>query len=196
MREDFAGFFRKQLTQMVVRQAAVVTTVSGDLTHAMKNHGLHNSDYRVIHNVVDSVFFEVAAKRPLEGKSSRKEFVHVSCFTDAHKNISGLLRVVKKLADSRNDFHFTLVGEGEDLNKMKAYAQTLAIPENMILFTGLLEGKSLPDFWKGKCWHKPWQKLMLSSSLVIMKTCRWSSMKVLCWEFPFFQPMWEVLPKW
>jgi glycosyltransferase involved in cell wall biosynthesis len=139
LREDFTGFFKKQLTRMVVRQAAVVTTVSNDLTRAMKNHKLFNPDYRVIHNVVDTAFFEVVSKQ----ETGRKELLHISCFTDVHKNISGLLRVVKKLADNRNDFHFTLVGEGEDLEKLMAYAGELKIPEQHFQFTGLLEGKTL-----------------------------------------------------
>jgi len=58
---------------MVVRQAAVVTTVSNDLTHAMKSYKLFNHDYRVIHNVVDEVFFEVAAEKPSKQETGRKE---------------------------------------------------------------------------------------------------------------------------
>ncbi len=144
-RNEFNGFFKKQLTRMVVKQAAVVTTVSQDLTRAMKDHKLLHHDYRVIHNVVDTVFFEVAAKKPSKQEAGRKEFVHVSCFTDAHKNISGLLRMIKELSGNRDDFHFTLVGEGEDLGKMKAYAHTLNIPDNTLAFTGLLEGKILAE---------------------------------------------------
>ena len=145
LREDFTGFFKKQLTRMVVRQATVVTTVSNDLTLAMTNHGLQNSNYRVIYNVVDTTFFEAAKKTSLRYETGRKELVHVSCFTDMHKNISGLLRVVKRLSEKRDDFHLTLVGEGEDLRKMKNYARTLAIPEKVLTFTGLLEGKILAE---------------------------------------------------
>ncbi len=144
-RKEFKGFFRKQLTRLVVRHAAIVTTVSEDLKRAMKSHKLLHPDYRVIHNVVDRVFFEVVAKKPSKQKVGRKEFVHVSCFTDVHKNISGLLRVIKKLSENRDDFHFMLVGEGEDLEKMKAYADKLDIPRKVLVFTGLLEGKTLAE---------------------------------------------------
>ena len=145
LRKEFKGFFRQQLTRLVVRQAAVVTTVSNNLTREMTNHGLQSSNYRVIHNVVDTTFFEAAKKTTLRSEPQRKELVHVSCFTDVHKNISGLLRVVKKLSEKRTDFHLTLVGEGEDLEKMKNYARTLAIPEKVLTFTGLLEGKILAE---------------------------------------------------
>jgi len=145
LRKEFSGFLRKWLTRLVVRKAAVITTVSNDLTRAMIKHGLQNSDYRVIHNVVDEAFFKVMAEPVSKQETSRKELVHVSCFTDAHKNISGLLRVIKNLTDKRNDFHFTLIGEGEDLEKMKTYARTLDIKEKTLTFTGLLEGKMLAE---------------------------------------------------
>jgi len=138
----FDGFIRKMLTKIVVKQAAVVTSVSQDLSLAMQQHGLSNPDYRVIPNVVAPVFFEVPLK---DTKGESKEFVHVSCFTDKHKNISGLLRVIKALAEQRNDFHFTLVGDGEDFEKMKAFAKGLKIPEKQLQFTGLLEGKVLAN---------------------------------------------------
>ncbi len=141
-RNEFRGFFRRGVTRAVVKNAAVVTTVSKDLMAAMQHHGLHHARYRVIYNVVDPLFFEAAAAG-IAHKRARKELVHVSCFTDAHKNISGLLRVVKKLSENRDDFHFTLVGEGEDLEKMKRYAGTLQIPEKVLTFTGLLEGTPL-----------------------------------------------------
>ncbi len=144
-RKEFKGFFRKQFTRLVVRNASVVTTVSDDLTRAMKSHKLFHPDYRVIYNVVDKAFFEVRQNVTDNTFSKQKELVHVSCFTDAHKNISGLLRVIKKLSEKRDDFHFTLVGEGEDLKKLKMYAKKLAIPEKELLFAGLLEGVALAE---------------------------------------------------
>jgi hypothetical protein len=43
----------------------------------------------------------------------------------------------------RKDFIFKLVGEGMDLEAMKKYAIELGIDKNMVVFTGLLEGKAL-----------------------------------------------------
>lgn len=142
LNNGFDGLFRKLLAKLVVKQAAVVTTVSQDLSFAMQQHGLNHPHYQVINNVVNPEFFEaiVPAK-----KGGSKEFVHVSCFTDKHKNISGLLRVVQTLAKQRNDFHFTLVGDGEDFEKMQNYACILKIPEKVITFSGLLVGKALAE---------------------------------------------------
>ena len=136
----FRNSLHRWVTRLVVRKSALVTTVSDDLTKAMKSHGLDQTNYKVIRNVVAPFFYDL----PVVDKMEKvKEFVHVSCFTDRHKNISGLLRVIAKLAEKRNDFHFSLVGEGEDLEQMKQYALELQIPEKSLTFTGLLEGKPL-----------------------------------------------------
>ncbi len=144
LRKEFRGFLRKTVTRKVVKNASVVTTVSEDLSAAMQRYGLRHPDYRVIYNVADKTFFE-APVPDFFRKGKPKELVHVSCFTDRHKNISGLLRVVKKLSENRDDFHFTLVGEGEDLDNLKAYSEKLEIPEKILTFTGLLEGRPLAE---------------------------------------------------
>lgn len=138
--QQFQGVLKKKATRMVVKRAAAVTAVSNDLIKAMQSHKLKNGNYRLIYNVVDPVFFDV----PFSGKDiAKKELVHVSCFTDEQKNISGLLRVVKSLSEKRSDFHFTFVGDGADFVSLKRKATDLNIPIQTITFTGLLEGKAL-----------------------------------------------------
>lgn len=140
--QRFKGLFRKWMTRMVVKRAALVTAVSMDLIKAMQGHGLKNKDYRLVDNVVDPVFFDM----PFSGRNTVvSEFVHVSCFTDEQKNISGLLRVVKSLSEKRSDFHFTFVGNGEDFEILRKEAVRLKIPVEQITFTGLLEGKPLTE---------------------------------------------------
>lgn len=138
----FKNSIHKRVTRWVVRKSALVTTVSEDMTWAMKNQGLQHRDYRVIRNVVAPFFYSLTLP---EHNSKEKELIHVSCFTDQQKNISGLLRVIARMAEQRDDFHFSLVGEGEDLEKMIQYAQELKIPEKRLEFKGLLEGKALAE---------------------------------------------------
>ena len=138
---DFKGFFRKWITRIVVKNASVVTTVTQNLANAMQSHGLKNPEYRVMANVVtdDFLIYEAVGDRLNE----KITFIHVSCFEDKSKNISGLLNVIKQLAEVRNDFVFKLVGEGMDLNSLKEYAGELKLDKETVIFTGLLEGKSL-----------------------------------------------------
>ncbi len=141
MTGNFKGGFRKWVTRLVVKNAAVVTTVTNNLAGAMQKHGLKNPNYRVLANVVTDDFLNFSIGR--HTKRNKTTLIHVSCFEDKSKNVSGLLRVIKSLALSRNDFFFKMVGEGMDFDSMKAYARKLGLDEKTIVFTGLLEGKQL-----------------------------------------------------
>ena len=138
---DFKGGLRKWATRVVVKNAAAVTTVTQNLANAMQSHGLKNANYRVLANVVTGDFLQYQP-----GKQHRRKkttFIHVSCFEDKSKNISGLLRAIKSLSLERNDFKFKLVGEGMDFEYLKKYARELGLGTMVLEFTGLLEGKDL-----------------------------------------------------
>ncbi|PLX11308.1 MAG: hypothetical protein C0598_08465 [Marinilabiliales bacterium] len=140
---NFTGILRKSISRLVVKNAAAVTTVTENLAQAMKSHKLKNENYRVLANVLSPDFLEHDPQS--NNKIEKHKIVHVSCFEDKSKNISGILRVIKKLGDSRSDFSFTLVGDGMDFERMKNYASEIKINPEILKFTGLLEGKSLVD---------------------------------------------------
>lgn len=138
----FNGVLRKWLTRMVVRNAYAVTTVTQNLSNAMKHHGLKNDNYQVLANVVDPVFFNTKASKHT---SDKKKLVHISCFEDKSKNISGLLRVIQKLSWQRNDFVLQLIGSGMDFVWLKQLSVELGLDGDSIQFSGLLEGSALAD---------------------------------------------------
>ena len=135
---NYKGFLRKLTTKTVVKKAAIITTPTQNLAQAMQKQGLRNR-YEILPNVINPVFFE---EYPVL-KNDKYRFVHVSCFEDRSKNVSGIIRVVKKLSKKRHDFVMTLIGEGMDLERMKDLAKSLEIPRETLVFTGLLEGESL-----------------------------------------------------
>ena len=138
---EFNGGFRKWITRLVVKNASVVTTVTQNLAKAMQNHRLKNPNYRVLANVVTDDFLNYTEKdKPGQEKTT---FIHVSCFEDKSKNISGLLHVILSLSKKRNDFIFKLVGEGMDFNFLKKYARDIGLNEETVVFMGLLEGNEL-----------------------------------------------------
>ena len=138
---SFTGGLRKAVTKLIVRNAAVVTTVTQNLANAMQKHGLKNKNYRVLANVVDDVFFnpETSSKK----ENEKKIITHVSCFEDKSKNVSGLLRVIQTLSEKRSDFIFRLIGDGMDFETLLNYSRELGLKESNINFTGLLEGRQL-----------------------------------------------------
>ena len=138
---SFNGFFRKKVTKLVVKYASFVTTVTDNLARAMQSHNLLNDNYIVLPNVVDNVFLDNTADE--RKKNNSAVIVHVSCFEDKSKNVSGLLRVIKKLSETRNDFIFSLVGDGMDMDWLRNYASELGLTDKQVVFTGLLEGSEL-----------------------------------------------------
>lgn len=138
----YKGFFRKLFTKIVVRKAGAVMPVTENLKEAMLMWGLKNKNYRIVPNVVDVDLFKPVEK----AKSSPvKTLVHLSCFSDQFKNISGILRVMKRLSEQRTDFHLKLIGDGEDFTKMVGYADQLGLTGKWVTFEGLKENEELVD---------------------------------------------------
>jgi glycosyltransferase involved in cell wall biosynthesis len=140
-RNEFGGILRKSLSRLVVKNAELVTTVTENLALAMQNHGLRNEHYVILPNVVDMDLF-LPEKHTSSGKI---RMIHISCFEDRSKNISGLLRVLSKLSEIRSDIECVLIGEGMDQKMLTDYAHTLGLYEPFLRFTGLLEGKKLAE---------------------------------------------------
>ena len=140
---DFSGFLRKTACKLVVRNAKTVTTVTENLATAMKNHGLKNDNYVVLPNVVNLDMFHINQKCT-DAINHVPTIIHISCFEDKSKNISGLLESLKIIDDKGIDFQCKLIGEGMDLDLMKEKAKNLQLI-NKVSFTGLLQGQALAD---------------------------------------------------
>jgi glycosyltransferase involved in cell wall biosynthesis len=134
---SYKGVLRKMLTGLVVKNASAVFPVSENLKKSMINFKLNNKNYRVINNTIDDCFLE---HKTIE-KRDFIRMVHISCFDDKAKNISGILRVVKKISAKRDNFELTLIGTGIDYKKMIDYANELNIASRHIAFIG----EKMPD---------------------------------------------------
>ena len=132
---DFSGLLRKKLTKTVVKHASAVTTVTDILAKAMQSHGLHNDNYSIVPNVVD-----INAFKPQPHHNEVPKIVHVSCFENKSKNITGLIDALQILEERNINFQFVFIGDGIDFSMIKDYVKKLKHQEN-IRFTGVLEGQ-------------------------------------------------------
>lgn len=136
---DFSGFLRKAATKIVVKNADTVTTVTENLAQAMQNHRLKNRNYVVLPNVVDVNLF-----KPKEKHNQKAKIIHVSCFEDKSKNISGLIDALSILESRNIEYQCVFIGEGIDFETMRSYAERKLDSAN-VKFTGLLQGCELAD---------------------------------------------------
>jgi glycosyltransferase involved in cell wall biosynthesis len=134
--DTYKGLLRKDITGHVVHFASAVIAVSLKLKEAMVAKNLKNSNYRVIPNPVDMDKFNIKEKTK-NIETAKKRIIHISCFEDKSKNISGFLNAIKKLSLKRNDFECFMIGDGPEWVQMKSLARDLELVKNFVYFPGL-----------------------------------------------------------
>ena len=137
---SYSGTFRKMMTQRVVKSASAMIAVLETLKKSMQNLHLENRNFLVVPNPVDTTLFTLGA---LTKSIKIKRFIHISCFEDRPKNISGFLNAVKNLTQKRSDFECFLIGDGPEFNLWKSRAEELELLDKVVFFTGLKEHTDL-----------------------------------------------------
>ncbi len=132
---QFKGWFRKLAAKLVLKQSEALICVSDCLLQAMKNNGLTHPKSHIVPNVVDTDLFQ-----PLQNKPSSDfiHLVHISCFDEKSKNISGLLRALKMLCQASPPFRLHLIGDGTDKKTLEEMAEKIGFETGVVNFHGLL----------------------------------------------------------
>lgn len=137
---------KRKLYKLIAEEAEIVMTVSDRHAQAMKDCGIKAKRWGRIHNVVDDFFFEPSDSLNLRQPSNKKTLLHVSCFDERAKNVKGLLRAAKMLSEKRQDWQLVLVGTGIDYQEVHDYAESLKIPDGLLLWTGELTPREVADW--------------------------------------------------
>lgn len=130
------------IMRYVVKNAKAVITVSCDLANGMKRYNLANNNYKVVYNSVNTELFSEGDKsvsHPI------KELLYVVEFNEFHKNTKGLLEVIAKLSQKRNDFILRIIGYGKDELFLHGVAESLNIKDKIVFFEGKKTGQELAD---------------------------------------------------
>lgn len=138
----YHGWLRKKITSLVGKRASAIMPVTENLRDAMIGCGIRNDNYIIIPNVVNMNMFRIQDDKSREGK---KRIVHVSCFDDQQKNITGILRVIKRLSQERDDFICDMIGDGIDYQGILRYASELGLDREQVIFHGLKENFELAE---------------------------------------------------
>ncbi|MCW3082674.1 MAG: glycosyltransferase family 4 protein [Bacteroidetes bacterium] len=124
------GGLQKWISKKIVSNAACVTPVSKNLRDAMISKGLPGN-YEIVYNVVDTHLFSP----PVKTVPQKVKLLHISTLDDPHKNISGMLRAIAKLAAQRTDFECWFIGDGDTAPHIQT-AKELGIYGTFAFFDG------------------------------------------------------------
>jgi glycosyltransferase involved in cell wall biosynthesis len=137
------SLLQSRLSKIIAHNASCITPVSKDLQDAMISLGF-KSYYKIIYNVVNtSLFF------PSQDKFAHRKIklLHISTLDDAHKNISGMLRVTAELAKQRQDFEFWFIGDGDTSVHINT-AKELGIYNTFAFFDGTKTTKEVAELMR------------------------------------------------
>jgi glycosyltransferase involved in cell wall biosynthesis len=140
--EHWTAFLKNDTTQLsgiekyyikkIANQAEIICPVSEDLKINMEKFGIKNT-FKVIPNIVNTKLFK--PQLYINSIEHKFKILHISNLKDEHKNITDILKTIKKLHQTRNDFFLTIAGNG-DIEKYKKLAFKLNIPDKLINFEG------------------------------------------------------------
>ena len=98
------NIIQKTITKKITKESTFILPISKDLGKSMKKQGF-KGNYEHVPNVVDTYKFI-----PTNNKEEVFTIVHISNMIDEYKNISGIIRVVKKLESKIDLFKIKLIG--------------------------------------------------------------------------------------
>ena len=130
------SFFQKFISSIIVKKASFICPVSNDLKESMQSLGF-SGNYVRVPNVVNTKLFY-----PQEKNSSIFTITHVSNMVNKHKNIEGIINVIKKLEGKIDNFKFKLIGENSEI--YIKYAKKINLNLKNVSFINQIPHKEIP----------------------------------------------------
>ena len=141
----------KQKIVKIANNAELIMPVSLDLQRCMEGHGVRNR-FQVIYNLVNTDMFTLrqppcidsnrttSARNDMQGSIQndmhiwKKHILHISTLRDEAKNFSGILRVIERLRQQRDDFELHVIHD-YDAPEFKAFVKEHNL-EDCVIFHG------------------------------------------------------------
>ncbi len=127
-KEVLVGKQKRKIVK-IANNAELIMPVSLDLQRCMEGHGIHNR-FKVIYNLVNTDIFKLGAPHT----SGKKQILHISTLRDEAKNFSGILRVIERLRQQRDDFELHVIHD-YDAPEFKTFVKEHHL-EDCVIFHG------------------------------------------------------------
>lgn len=125
--------------RFMAKHAAAIVPVSNYLQQSMQALNIQCRRFEQIPNVVDNKRFLPPTQK---SESTCTQFIHISCFEDKSKNISGILAALKILKTRQLNFRLSFIGYGNDFMAMQQLAKKLDVLD-CVEFAGERRDKDL-----------------------------------------------------
>jgi glycosyltransferase involved in cell wall biosynthesis len=118
-KDVLVGKLKRKIVK-IANNAELIMPVSLDLQQCMEGHGVKNR-FQVIYNLVNTDMFKLkpcidsSLRTGLRGNDmhGKKHILHISTLRDEAKNFSGILRVIERLHQLRDDFELHVIHDYE-----------------------------------------------------------------------------------
>lgn len=127
-KDVLVGKLKRKIVK-IANNAELIMPVSFDLERCMEGHGVHNR-FQVIYNLVNTDIFRLGSTQT----ENKKHMLHISTLRDEAKNFSGILRVVERLRQQRDDFELHVIHD-YDAPEFKAFVKEHHL-EDCVIFHG------------------------------------------------------------
>ncbi len=128
---NYKGIIQKNFSKQLAEKSKHITVVSSRMENAMRAHGLGKT-FSLLPNTIDRNIFNLSAKTKNENAF---RLLHVSGLTDREKNISGLLRVMKRI-EKHTEITLQVIGEGMERSGHEKLAKELGLLNKTVFFQG------------------------------------------------------------
>lgn len=136
-------FWKRKMLQVFQKGIKICMPVSQSLGNKLVELGVEPFKMAPVPNVIDTNIFFIKPMLP----NAKTTFLHVSNFKEHHKNVNGLLKVIKDLDKAGLDFQFIFVGDG-NIEALQEKSQNLEIDINKITFHTTKTGADLAYFYQ------------------------------------------------
>jgi len=136
------NYITKYMMRKIVKSAEYILPVSEHLGNSMQKLGLKGK-YKVIPNVADTNLFQLKHKRD----NNLIKILHVSTLIQEHKNINGILNVLKELSLQRDDFQLTIVSDGE-VDLAKKHQKKIGLDDKFVHYEGTKTPEEIAEFYR------------------------------------------------
>ena len=142
-KDVLVGKLKRKIVK-IANNAELIMPVSLDLQRCMEGHGVNNR-FQVIYNLVNTDMFKLrqpscidsslpSSLRRNDMQGSKKRMLHISTLRDEAKNFSGILRVIERLRQQREDFELHVIHD-YDAPEFKAFVKEHLL-EDCVIFHG------------------------------------------------------------